>query len=152
MTATATYEIVDRYKEPGDCSALLYAPLDLTLTYRATRRYTVAWTGGEQVAVDAFMRATLLDGVSQEMHIGEDAALSGYLFALDYGMKPGALDLEKEAVLAYYRGLAEEPGFHLEQFTLRHRIYIFGDAAAQPERFVRDICNPAIHTWNVIHA
>jgi hypothetical protein len=144
----AVFEIVDRYLEAGDCSALLYAPLEESLTYRQTRRYTLEFEGAESAAA-GFVSKTLLDDVGQELHQGNDAALSGYLFAIDYGMKPGALDLEKEAVVTYYQNL-EKSDFELSELKIEQRVYVFGDGAASPDRFVSDICNPAIHTWSVI--
>lgn len=144
----AVFEIVDRYLEAGDCSALLYAPLDKPLTYRQTRRYTLDFEGDESAASD-FVSKTLLDEVAQDLHQGEDAALSGYQFVIDYGMKPGALDLEKEAVVGYYKHL-DEPAFQLNDLKIEQRIYVFGDESTDPDLFVKDICNRAIHTWSVI--
>jgi hypothetical protein len=66
-------------------------------------------------------------------------------------MKPGALDLEKEAILTYYKGI-EEPSFELKELKIRQRIYLFGGKSDDSDRFVRDICNAAIHKWNVIQA
>lgn len=144
----AFFEISDRFIEAGDASGLLYAPLAQALTYRGTRRYEFEFEGDE-AALESFVRHTLLDEVSQELHQGEDPALDGFQFLLDYGMKPGALDLEKEAVASYYRGIPE-PGFELTGLTIRQRIYVFGEAKADPGRFIRDICNGAIHNWHVI--
>ncbi len=144
----AVFEITDRYLEAGDCSALLYAPLDLDLRYRQTRRYSLDFVGDETAVVD-FVVKTLLDEVGQELHQGDGAALRDYRFAIDYGMKPGALDLEKEAVMDYYRNL-KTPGFELNDLRIEQRIYVFGEEEVSPDRFVRDICNPAIHTWSVI--
>ena len=127
---------------------MLYAPLEEALTYRQTRRYTLDFEGDESAAVD-FVSKTLLDEVGQELHQGDDAALGNYLFVVDYGMKPGALDLEKEAVMAYYRNL-ETTNFELDDLKIEQRIYVFGEGSASADRFVRDICNPAIHTWSVI--
>lgn len=144
----AVFEIVDRYLEAGDCSALLYAPLDEALSYRQTRRYTLDFEGDEAAAAD-FVSKTLLDEVGQELHQGESAALEHYLFAIDYGMKPGALDLEKEAVMNYYHKL-ENAGIKLNELKIERRVYVFGESSISPDRFVSDICNPAVHTWTVI--
>jgi len=148
LSLKAVFEIVDRYLEAGNCSALLYAPLDDDLTYRKTRRYTLDFEGDESAATD-FVSKTLLDEVGQDLHQGDDAALGDYLFAIDYGMKPGALDLEKEAVVDYYRNL-ESANFELNDLKIEQRVYVFGEVGSSPDRFVRDICNPAIHTWSVI--
>ena len=97
------------------------------------------------------MRKTLFDEISHGMHQGEAPALTGFTFFLEYGMKPGALDLEKEAILRYYAGI-KEPGFTLKDLKIRQRIYLFGGKADESGRFVRDICNAAVHHWNVTQA
>jgi hypothetical protein len=145
-----TFEISDRFIEAGDANGLLYEPLGGGLTYRRTRRYELDYEG-EKAAMEAFVRKTLLDPISQELHEGEDAALDGYAFALEYGMKPGALDLEKEAILSYYGGIPS-PGFELKELRIRQRIYLFGGKGDESGRFVRDICNAAIHQWKVLPA
>lgn len=142
------YEISDRFIAAHDASGLLYSPLVEPLTYRQTRRYEFD-VDGDAAAVEGFVRHTLLDKVSQDLHTGDDPALEGFRFILDYGMKPGALDLEKEMVVKYHRGLTD-PGFVLKKLTIRQRIYVFGDGEADPKRFIRDICNPAIQNWKVI--
>ncbi len=147
----ATFEITDRFAEPGKADELLYTPLDGAFTYRRTRRYLFAWEGDE-ITLNRFVAETLVDPVSQTLHAGDGAVFSGFLFALDYGMKPGALDLEKEAILRYHRELAD-PGFELRELTIRHRIYVFaeheGDLCS-PDRFIRDVCNAAIHQWTTL--
>jgi hypothetical protein len=65
-------------------------------------------------------------------------------------MKGGALDLEKETILNYFRSL-QNPGFTLTKLILRKRVYVFGNEANEAP-FVRDICNPAVHTWEVRRA
>lgn len=142
------YEISDRFIEAADANGLLYEPLDGGLSYRRTRRYELEFAG-EASALEAFVRKTLLDEISQDLHKGEDPALSGYAFALEYGVKPGALDLEKEAILSYYRGIPD-PGFELKELRICHRLYLFGGTGKEADRFVRDICNAAIHHWNVL--
>ncbi|MEM1444297.1 MAG: hypothetical protein AAGF67_18260, partial [Verrucomicrobiota bacterium] len=113
-----------------------------------TRRYEVEFEG-EKEKLEAFIRKTLLDEISQELSEGEAPALSEFAFVLEYGMKPGALDLEKEAILSYYKGI-EDPGFELKDLKIRQRLYLFGDSETDSERFIRDICNGAIHHWDVI--
>ena len=70
-------------------------------------------------------------------------------------MKPGALDLEKETILGYFRGL-EKPEFSLLSLKIQRRVYLFGAAAAEvtalSARFVKDIVNPAIHHFTVLAA
>ena len=65
-------------------------------------------------------------------------------------MKGGALDLEKEMILNYFRTL-KNPAFNIDKLTLRKRVYVFGEGA-DPAPFVRDVVNPAIHTHEVLKA
>lgn len=152
-----TAEVVGLLDSPSDCSKLLYAPLAEPLTFRQTRRYALEYSGTEEAA-KAFIEKVLFDQVSERLHFGDTAALEGARFALDYGMKPGALDLEKETVMRYYRETAEAGnagGLEIQNLTISHRIYVFSanDAAASdPGRFIKDVCNPAIHTWSVTDA
>ena len=144
---TTTFEVIGKFDHESDCQKLLYAPLARPLKYRETQCYRVEHEG-DPAALDAFVRKVLVDPISQELR--EDGRLSfpDAAFALEYGMKGGALDLEKETILGYYRSL-ENPGFDLRKLTLRKRIYVSGDGA-RPEPFIRDVCNPAIHTWEVL--
>lgn len=152
-----TAEVVGLLDSPSDCSKLLYAPLAEPLTFRQTRRYQLDYSGPEDVA-KAFIEKVLFDEVAERLHFGDGAALEGARFALDYGMKPGALDLEKETVMRYYRETAEAGnagGLDIHDLAISHRIYVFSAtdaAAADPGRFIKDVCNPAIHTWSVTDA
>ncbi len=151
------FEIVGTFDGASAAEELVYAPLGVDFKYRATRRYALT-TGGEDdgLEVAAFVREVLFDEVSQEMHAGEDPALLGYVFFIDYGMKKGALDLEKESVLRYYRGL-KAPEFPLLDLKITRRIYVFrgesGSGAGEEvaRRLVKDVCNPAVHTWEVTY-
>ena len=143
---TKTYEIAGRFEAEGNAQSLLYAPPPRPLTFRKTMRYVFDFEGGEP-ALDAFVSRVLVDAISQEEHHDGAPLWPQAAFILDYGMKGGALDLEKEAVLNYYRTV-KEPGFDLKKLTLKTRIYVFGDGA-DPAPFVRDIVNPAIHTHEV---
>lgn len=147
---TATFEIIDRFQEEFSAEGLLYAPLAQPLTCRSTRVYHFNYEG-EPARVEAFARKVLLDEVSQTLHGGESPALTGCRFYLDYGMKPQALDLEKETIKSVHAGL-EDAGFSLSSLTLRTRVYVFGGETADPAVFVRDICNPAVHGWTITHA
>lgn len=152
-----TAEVVGLLDSPADCSKLLYAPLSEPLTFRQTRRYSLDYSGDEEVA-KAFVEKVLFDAVSERLHFGGSPALDGARFALDYGMKPGALDLEREAVMRYYRETAETGnagGLEIHSLEISQRIYVFSadvSAAADPGRFIKDVCNPAIHTWSVTDA
>lgn len=144
---TTTFEVVGKLDHESDCQKLLYAPQPRPLKYRETQCYRVEHEG-DQGALDAFMRRVLVDPISQELREDADLAFPEAAFVLEYGMKGGALDLEKETILNYYRSL-EDPGFDLRKLLLRKRIYVTGEGA-RPEPFIRDVCNPAIHTWEVL--
>ena len=147
-------EVTGHYAQPADASHLLYAPLEQALTFRETRRYTLEYTGSESACV-AFLQRVLSDATSHTLHTGATPALTGASFILDYGMKPGALDLEKETILTYFRGL-ENPGFTLQSLKIQRRVYLFGakpaDVPQLSQRFVKDIVNPAIQHYNILAA
>jgi hypothetical protein len=137
-------EVTGKFDHAGDANALVYSPLASPHTYRATRRYTLEFDG-DPTAARSFVEHTLVEEVCQQVHFGPAPALEDYTFILDYGFKPGALDLEREMILSFYRGLTN-PGFDLQHLAITQRLYIFAQAApAPPEKFVRDIVNPAIH-------
>jgi len=148
-------EVTGRYDHAGDANHLLYTPLPRALSARQTRCYTVDYEGDGE-ALTAFLAKVLADPVSHELTTGEDPRFTGSSFILDYGMKGGALDLEKETILAHHRGDADPP-FTIQSLRINRRVYVFDDAksAETPQladRFVRDIVNPAIHTWKVTTA
>lgn len=145
-------EVTGRFDHAGDANALLYTPLADSLTARHTRRYTVDYEGDEAALV-AFLAKVLADPVSHELRTGDAPALDGFAFFLDYGMKAGALDHEKETILAHHQH-TPGAGFTITSLRINHRVYLFGGAgaAAHADRFVKDIVNPAIHTWQVTAA
>lgn len=145
--ATLTAEVIGNYDTEGDANALVYAPLSEPCRYRRTRVYELDYDGPEDQA-EAFVRRVLVDQFAEQVHFGGAPALSGYCFHVDYGMKPGALDLEKEAILESQKG-ARNPGITLTALKLTQRIYIFSEAKPAAATFVRDVCNPAIHVWSV---
>ncbi len=105
---------------------------------------------GDTEAAAAYMRRVLVDPISQKVEEGGKPALEGELFCISYGIKKGALDLEKEAILTNYRGRTGLP-FTITALTITQKVYIFGegDREALAARFCNDVCNPAIHTWSV---
>jgi len=130
-------EIADKYTGKGAASALLYTPLSLDAEYQKTRVYEIEGEGD----LESFARNTLFDSFSQELHLDEEFIHDNAAFVLDYGMKAGALDLEKEAILN-----AKPEG--VESLKITQRIYFFGeDVSTEP--FVRDIVNPAIHRHQI---
>jgi hypothetical protein len=144
---TTTFEIVGKFDSEGDCQKLLYAPPPKPLRYRETQCYHIEFDG-DAAAVGAFVSTVLCDSITQEVSHGGAAVFGKAAFILEYGMKGGALDLEKETIARYYQTL-EQPGFELKKLTLRKRIYVFGEGA-EPAPFVRDVVNPAIHTHQVV--
>lgn len=146
MSTTRSFEILGLFDKESDCHKLLYAPVVHPWKFRETQVYTVEFDGDE-TALEAFVKRVLLDPISQELRDASESAFRQAAFVLEYGMKGGALDLEKETILNYFRALSE-PGFNLHKLTLRKRIYVFGEGADSIP-FVRDVCNPAIHTWEV---
>lgn len=147
--ATLTLEVFSRFQSATDANKLLYTPIADKLTYNHTRLYTVECEGDVEAARD-YMRRVLVDPISQKVEEGGAPALSGELFCISYGIKKGALDLEKEAILTNYRGRSGMP-FTITGLTITQNIYVFGtgDKAALAARFCDDVCNPAIHTWSV---
>lgn len=146
---TQLFEILGQFDRESDCQKLLYAPLQQKLSFRETTVYKVDYEG-DAAALEGFVRQVLLDPISQTLRDGATPAFEKAAFVLEYGMKGGALDLEKETILAYYRSLSS-PGFQINRLMLRKRVYVFGENAPDAP-FVRDICNPAIHTWEVRRA
>lgn len=144
---TTIYEITNTFDTEGDAQSLLYVPPATPLRFRKTTRYVFDYEG-DSAALDAFVNEVLVDKISQKSHRDADPLWSGTAFILDYGMKGGALDLEKEAILSYYRTL-ESPAFDLKKLALKTRIYVFGEGA-DPAIFVRDIVNPAIQNSEVV--
>ncbi len=144
-------EVTGKYDHAGDANKLVYSPLAAPCTYHATRRYTLEFEGDE-AAARRFVEQTLVEEVSQQVHFGSAPALDGATYILDYGYKPGALDLERETILSYYRGLAD-PGFTLHKLIITQRIYLFAEKdALSPDHFIRDIVNPAIHRHTLVAA
>jgi hypothetical protein len=146
---TTTYEITNKFDTEGDAQSLLYAPPSMPLRFRKTMRYIFDYEGDAK-ALDAFVDEVLVDTISQTAHQDAKPLWDGTAFILDYGMKGGALDLEKEAILNFYRTL-KEPRFELKKLLLKTRIYVFGEGA-DPAVFVRDIVNPAIQNSDLIQA
>lgn len=147
--ATLTFEVFSRFQSATDANKLLYTPIEAKLTYNHTRLYTVECEGDVEAARD-YMRRVLVDPIAQRVEEDGAPALTGELFCISYGIKKGALDLEKEAILANYRGRQGLP-FTITALTITQKVYVFGegDKAALAERFCKDVCNPAIHTWSV---
>ncbi len=146
-----TAEVSTREAKPKSCQGLLYAPLDQPLSYLQTQHYVFEFSGDE-AALTTFIRKVLVDDVCQDLHLNTASIHHDCRFFIDYGMKPGALDLEKETILNYHREVATGD-FEIESLKIYKRVYIFGDApAVSPDPFIRDMVNPAIHTWNVTGA
>lgn len=146
---TLHFEVISRFQAAANADALLYTPLNAGLTFRRSRVYTVEINGDEQKARE-YLLSVLVDPISQECTEQNAPILEGALFTIDYGMKAGALDLEKEAILQNYRG-RRNMGFTLDGLKITQRVYIFGqgDKETLAARFAKDVCNPAIHNWTI---
>ena len=61
---------------------------------------------------------------------------------------------EKETILDHHQNTVAGAGFTITSLRINHRVYLFGapGSAARAERFVKDIVNPAVHTWQVTAA
>ena len=138
-------EVIGKFESEGDANKLVYAPLEVPVKYRRTRLYLLEYEGNVESA-EHFVKRSLVDDYADEVHFTGDPAIEGFSFYIDYGMKPGALDLEKEASLSSHR---KAEGFEIVSLKLVQRIYIFSDPSITSDRFVRDVCNPAIHVWSV---
>ena len=148
-------EVIGLFDHAGDANRLLYVPLTNPLTARETRRYTVDYEGDE-AALAAFLAKVLADPVSHELRIGDAPSFPDYSFILDYGMKAGALDLEKETIVRHHRE-DKDAAFTINSLRINRRLYVFDDKHSPEtlklsDRFVRDIVNPAIHTWKITAA
>lgn len=138
------WEVMRREQAVGDADALLYTPLHLGIGVKHSRIYHVEIAGDGEKARES-LRGVLLDEVSQECRDNIATFSEGTQFVLDYGMKAGALDLEKEAIMTYYRRLAPQ-GFELKSLRIQQRLVFFGEAAvAHAAQFVKDVVNPAVH-------
>ncbi len=142
------FEILSRFEEPFPAGKVLYQEPDRPLSCRSTRAYRFRYRG-ERDAVEAFTVRCLLDEVSEEIRSGESWVWPEASLRLEYGFKPGALDLEKEAIQSFYRRLPQ-PEFEVEGLELRRLVYVFGEVDEGVEkRFVRDLVNEAIHTYRL---
>ncbi len=143
------YEIAGKYEEPAPCESVVHARIDPAVTFRKSRLYEVGFDG-DTGAADGFLRHSLFDPIGQVLSV--DAPLwPEAVLVLEVGMKPGALDLEKEAILSVHRRWPEA-GFTLSSLRLSHRFSVFGPVTeAISRRLVRDLVNPAIHTHRVHH-
>ncbi|MEM9479892.1 MAG: hypothetical protein AAGA58_09600 [Verrucomicrobiota bacterium] len=150
MSETLILEVMAKHEDLHDCSGLLYVPPEKPAQYRATRVYDLEFEG-EQAGAEEFAKAVLIDAIGDRWEFGGGTILDGFAFVLEYWMKPGVLDLEQRAILDY---AASHPGLaiDLKGLRIRHRIYVFADGGANDAAFVRDLCNPAIHAWEVRQA
>ncbi len=142
-------EILNRFQPDTDAGRLLYTPADTGMTCRTTRRYAFQYTGRLDSLQD-FVRTVLLDPISEDLHEAARPCLDEFAFYLDISLKPGLLDLEKEAVVQYVRD-RQDADWTLETLSVGRRYYFLGTGLIGPEPFIRDMVNPVIHTWNVVH-
>lgn len=146
---TLHLEVLSRFQEPVNADHLLYTPIHSGLTARHSRVYTIEITG-DILAAEQYLQQVLVDSIAQESSTSGTPLLGKSLFFIDYSMKPGALDLEKQAILENYRG-RKGLSFSIDTLTITQRVYLFGEGDTEllSQRFIKDICNPAIHRWSV---
>jgi hypothetical protein len=146
---TLDLEVIRKNQHMSNADALLYTPMNAELGSKHSRVYRFDFDG-DLNEMSKFAREVLLDEVSQEMIEGSNSVISDSLFYIDYGMKAGALDLEKEALMNYYKSRSNNQ-FSLNQLTISQRVYIFGKGDPQllSQKFVKDIVNPAVHKHSV---
>lgn len=146
-------EIEDQFDRRESGAALLYAPSNDGVTFRRTRLYVLD-VEGDTAAATTWMERVVLDQVSQKLHVldADGVALGDASVLLEYGMKPGALDHEREILLdEFAKEHAEELGFKINDVRVRTRIYLFakrGEVDTTP--YVRDVVNPAVHSHELI--
>ncbi|MAB61486.1 MAG: hypothetical protein CMO46_13275 [Verrucomicrobiales bacterium] len=145
-----TVEVVGKFESEQDTSKLLYAPLEQTAAFRKSRVYQIKYDGTEDQA-SSFVLRSLVDQYADEVSFSGAPYFKNFKFFIDYGMKPGALDLEREAIVSSQKD-SNASEFKLLSLELSQRIYIFSDTEIGSELFVRDVCNPAIHVWSVTDA
>ncbi len=148
--AGLTTEVMSKFDGRGDADKLVYTPIGGGVTYQKTRVYELEYEGSADDAQE-FVRSTLVDSYAEEVSFEGEPAIADFAFFIDYGMKPGALDLEKEAILTSHRG-ARDRNIEIISLNITQRIYIFAGGAVSPDRLIRDICNSAIHVWSVTEA
>ncbi|MCP4849309.1 MAG: hypothetical protein GY899_15320 [Verrucomicrobiaceae bacterium] len=148
--AILTAEVIGKLDGKGDADTLVYAPMGGDCTYQKTRVYSIDYNGASNDA-EQFVMGTLVDGYAEEVSFTGEPAIENYAFFIDYGMKPGALDLEKEAIMSSHRG-ARDRSIDISSLKITQRVYIFSGGEVAPNRFIRDICNSAIHVWSVTEA
>jgi len=142
------YEIAGKFEVAAPCERLVNSPIDPGVTYRRSRLYDFTFEG-DATLLDGFVRHSLFDPIGQELSMDVPLA-TGQSLVLEVGMKPGALDLEKEAILSCYRS-QPDAGFTLSKFRLGQRFTFFGPVnEALERRLVRDLVNPAIHTHTIV--
>ena len=141
-------EVVGKFGSKEDANKLLYAPLSTQATFRKSRVYRLEFDGGDDLA-RAFVHKCLVDQYADDVTFDQKSYFDEYEFYIDYGMKPGALDLEKEAIISSQKG-DDNSNFNLIKLELLQRVYVFSSSEVSSDPFVRDVCNPAIHVWSVI--
>jgi hypothetical protein len=94
-----TAEVVGKFESEQDTSKLLYAPLEQAATFRKSRVYQIEYDGTQDQA-RSFVLKSLVDRYAEEVSFSEESYYKNFKFYIDYGMKPGALDLEREAIIS----------------------------------------------------
>lgn len=143
----SVFELVNRHQPWRDARGLRYAPDSDGCQYRLTRQYRIAFDGDPD-AVRAFVREVLQDEVSDSLCENQAAALEPYRYIVDITLRPGCLDLEKEAVRRAIQD-RNDSAWSLQELDVAHRVYLRGEQTIDADSYVRDMVNPVIHTWRL---
>ena len=142
-------EIRGKFDEAASCDRILTSPNHSDLRYRHTRRYALSYDG-DAIAVRAFASETLYDSIAQSWSEDQAPAFPNCQALIEVGVKKGVLDLEKEAIVNYYKTLPQ-PGFTLSGLQIFHRYYLFGgEGEINVDGIVKDLVNPAIQNHRLL--
>ena len=119
-------EVVGKFGSKEDANKLLYAPLSTQATFRKSRVYRLEFDGSDDQA-RAFVHKCLVDQYTDDVTFDQKSYFDEYEFYIDYGMKPGALDLEKEAIISSQKG-DDNSNFNLMKLELLQRVYVFSSS------------------------
>lgn len=148
---TVEFEVINQFAAPESADHLLYAPLGQPATVRRSRLIRIRFSG-DAAALEEFVRSVLVDPIAQELVENGQQPWTGWRFRLERAIKAGALDNEREMILAYARG-TELRGFQLLDLRLAERFYVFSDSESlSSSPFVRDLVNGAVQNYELVSA
>lgn len=149
--ASFAVEVLGRFEESVPCRDVVYSSVPRDCTIRESRVYEVAGEGDRE-NVESFVENVLVDDVSQEWFVFDDAgesALSEYDQRIDVWLKSTVLDLEEDYLLDYCENHRDADGFRVDDLRILTRYYLDAVDDDVVEAVVRDIANPVIQDWTV---